>query len=202
VKGVGKLYQVTGPNGYLKTLSYDLLGRPNQVDTTLLTETFTSKTTYDAHSRPEVLEYPGGFKIKRVYNVRGQLLEVQNDSTQSAYWTAVEVNAQGQVKEADLGNGLTTTREFNATTGLLNWVKTGTTATPDSVQHMALVFDTLANLEHRIDHKKTRSEDFNLRQHESPECGNGVSEHFAWDGYGSSDQEHHVRFDRQHHQQK
>ncbi len=49
--GIGKLAQVTGPNGYTQELNYDTLGRPIQTQTNAGGKSFSLSSSYDSYGR-------------------------------------------------------------------------------------------------------------------------------------------------------
>ena len=100
-----------------RTTTFDDKSRP--VATTLVTpaKSFTTTSTYDALSRPETVTSPSGLVLSYGYDARGVQTSVKNAKTGLAYWTALDVTADGQVKVERAGNGLTTTRHIDPKTG-------------------------------------------------------------------------------------
>ena len=84
------------------------------------------------------------------------------------YWRAAAVNAEGQVAEAALGNGIGTTRTYDPATGLIRTIQSGI-GDSAAVQDLGYAFDSLGNL--------TSREDFIQ----------GVYERFNYDGGGGYD---------------
>ncbi len=76
----------------------------------------------------------------------------------TVYWAANDVNAQGQVIDESLGNGLVTQRAFNPANGLVDTIQTWNGLT--AVQDDGFNFDKLGNLTRRIDAIQGRQEDF------------------------------------------
>ena len=163
--GKGRLAQVSGPDGYLRTHRYDAYGRPLSETVTIGGERFTGRRTYDSAGRVSTVTYPkSGLVVRHEYTATGYLEKVRKDgSCGTVYWTAEEVNAEGQVEESLLGNGVGTTRVFDSRTGLMQSIQSGLGET-SGVQDLGYVFDPYGNL--------TSREDF----------AQGVYESFTYDG--------------------
>ena len=157
-KGIGKLHSITAPGGYLQTQSYDSLGRPSATTTTIDGVNYSSSVTYDGAGRVETQAYPSGFTVRNTYNLRGYLASVSEDGGSAVYWQADSVNAEGQVTQATLGNGVVTTKAFDPKTALVDSIVTTLGATV--VQDLTYGFDKLGNLKQRADLRQDRREDF------------------------------------------
>ena len=163
-KGTGKLHQTSGPNGYFRTHTYDSLGRPSTTSTTITMETFTVSTTYDPEGRPETFTYPAtpahpsGLVIKRHYTATGYLEKVTNSAETVTYWQANALDANGNVTQETLGNGVITTRSYDPQTGLIQSILSDDMGAP--VQDLAYVFDKVGNLTSREDAIQQRRESF------------------------------------------
>ena len=160
VKGKGKLHRVAGPGGYVRTHGYDSLGRAQGESETIYGETFRVSGSYDSSGRVATLSYPkAGFGAGRTYTATGYLKSVYKVGTPgTVYWTAGAVNAEGQTTEATLGNGVGTTRSYDAATGLVRSIQSGV-GESSAVQDLGYRFDSLGNL--------TTREDFSQEVYES-----------------------------------
>ena len=98
------------------------------------------------------LTYPKtGFAVEHLYSASGHLYAVRNAATPATvYWEARALSAEGQLTETRYGNGIGTTRTYDAKTGRIKTIQSGpgTTAT---VQDLGYVFDTAGNLTTRED---------------------------------------------------
>lgn len=146
-KGVGKLKQVSSDNGFLRVYTYDSLGRVSS-ETSTIDTTYNVSKTYDAYGRVSVLTYPTGVAVKNVYNAYGYLSEVRNNATSALFWKGNAKDADGHVLNETLGNGLTTTRTYTASTGRVQAINTNGVAV---VQNQSFTFDALGNLTARFD---------------------------------------------------
>ena len=158
-KGIGKLHSVSAPHiAYLKTESYDSLGRRSATTISIDGVSYTSGLTYDASGRPGTVTYPSGFAIRHSYNSRGYITSVSEEGGATVYWQPNSVDAEGQITEQTFGNGVVTTKSFDPRTGRIDGISTvfGTT----SIQDLAYDFDTLGNLKMRGDLRQGREETF------------------------------------------
>ena len=156
-KGIGKIVTVTGLNGYLKTHSYDNLGRSSSTTTTIAGQAYTQSITYDAYGRTQTTAAPTGFGVKNIYNAQGYLAEVRNSSTNTLYWQADGLDAHGNAFATTLGNGLETTHAYDNAQGYLKAIMTGGNG---QVQLLSYQFDNLGNLTQRQDLNQGLTEDF------------------------------------------
>ena len=171
---LGKLVTVYGPGGYARTQTYDSLGRPIGLNTTIGGDVFTQETGYDSLGRIETTRYPFTspgvrLQVKNVYNSYGYLAEVRNSASNQLYWQANQQDAAGRLTQETLGNGLTTTHGYDAQFGYLLNIKTGVGAGSTSIQNLGYGYDVLGNL-------KSRSVGL-------PELNKSYSESFTYDAY-------------------
>jgi RHS repeat-associated protein len=182
--GIGKLAQVTAPNGYVENYTYDAYGRLSQVKRAMDGAYYYVDQSYDALGRVDVVKYPGTvvgdtagapevdanrLRVRNNYNAYGYLSSVQDVADATSYWTANQVDESGRVTEEKLGNGLFTQRTFDRSTGYLRNIKTGTSAGATGVQNLEMSYDQAANL--------------TMRKDIGPgvNAGNGLREEFGYD---------------------
>jgi len=161
--GVGKLASsgITAGVGYGfgRSVAYDTLSRPSQVSTTIDGATYVMGATYDAQSRISKVSYPSGFTARYGYNSLGFANQLSNDANSQAYWTANTMDAEGHLTQLTSGNGLVTDRTFEATTGRLSSLTTGSGA-GTAVQNLGYTYDRLGNPLSRTDANTNLSETF------------------------------------------
>ena len=83
------------------------------------------------------------------YTVDGHLKALRRADTGNLYWQAEAVNAAGQLTRALAGNGITSYREYDATTGLPDTLRSRTSLAAlgvYDVQDLESDFDALGNL--------------------------------------------------------
>ncbi len=161
--GIGKLHTVSGPNGYQESYSYGaFFGRLIQTTTTIGSENFTvSRTYYPDTGLLRTITYPRGLVVGYTYNERGYLTSVRSPLAPFSgpvYWQAQSVNAEGQVTSELLGNGVTTTRAYNAATGLVDGIQSVNSG--GTIRDLSFDFDLLGNLTARRDMRQDREELF------------------------------------------
>jgi RHS repeat-associated protein len=158
--GIGKLASASitaGPTaGYQRTMTYEALGRPSQVATTIDGVTYTMGAGYDANGRLSQVTYPSGFVASYGYNSLGYANQLSDGSAQTL-WTANGLDAEQHLTQQTSGNGIVTTRTFSATTGRLQSIAAGT---GNSVQSSAYTYDLLGNPLSRTDDTQNLSESF------------------------------------------
>ncbi|WP_454645471.1 RHS repeat-associated core domain-containing protein [Bradyrhizobium liaoningense] len=161
--GIGKLASsgITAGlgNGFGRSVTYDALGRPSQVSTTVDGATYVVGATYDAQSRISKVSYPSGFTARYGYNALGFANQLSDDATNFNYWTANAMDAEGHLTELTSGNGLVTNRTFETTTGRLSSLTTGSGA-GTAVQNLGYTYDRLGNPLSRTDANTNLSETF------------------------------------------
>ena len=134
-----------------KSYSYDEFSRVVETATKIGIQTHRISQTYDDASRPLVKTFPGGlyakFSVRNVYNTWGYLEEIVDDSDGSSLRKIDAVDARGQVTSETLGNGVETTRVFEAQRGLLNTVSA--TFNGNLRHYVDVNFDALGNVQNR-----------------------------------------------------
>lgn len=160
-KGIGKLHQVRGESGYVKTYYYDHLGRSITQDTTIAGLAYrTGRIFYPNSDRVKQQTYPTAngtaFNITNLYNSRGYLYRTENAATKAAYWIANEMDAQGNVTKFTLGNGVTTAQTYQPDTGYLASIDSQKNTS--TIQYLDYSFDAIGNLKYRRDLVKGYSE--------------------------------------------
>jgi RHS repeat-associated protein len=153
-KGIGKLCQVSADNSFSRSIAYDAQGRVAALTTTIDVP-YSVSFTYDGSGRLDTTTYPTGFAVQNVYNPRGYLWKVQRtgDPDTTVYWQANAFNASAQVTEELLGNGLVTTRTYDAL-ARMGAIQSG------SVQHMTYGYDAIGNVVQRVDNVQALAENF------------------------------------------
>ncbi|MGJ4945582.1 RHS repeat-associated core domain-containing protein [Bradyrhizobium sp. HKCCYLS1011] len=161
VHGVGKLASTSitaGPgNGFSRATSYDALGRPMQVATTIDGATYVVGATYDANGLLAKVSYPSGFTARYGHTALGDANQLLDDATGQSYWTANTLDAELRVTQDTAGNGLTTTRSFDPLSDRLTGIATGAGG---AVQNFSYAYDRRGNPLSRSDANANLSETF------------------------------------------
>lgn len=83
--------------------------------------TYTSSTTFDALGRADIVsmsttlanpDYTSSSAVKNVYDANGILIQQNDNSTGAMIWHLSDMNARGQVKQTEYGNGYTLTNQY------------------------------------------------------------------------------------------
>ncbi len=186
--GKGQLCRVTADNGYIVDYSYDSLARPFK-NVKTIGSAFTSSITYGTNGKIATQVYPTGLAIKYVYTSLGFLKELRNNATDSLYWQANSLNAEGQLLQQTYGNNVITQKVFYPTTGRLKNVYAGA---GNSVQNFTYTYDLRGNLLTRNDANQNLAETFNyddlnrLSSNTVNSSGAGlVSQTYTYDSIGN-----------------
>jgi RHS repeat-associated protein len=130
--GIGRLAKTTSPDEVDCAYSYDGAGRLTTQTWTLRTGiaaadgTYTMATSYDGAGRPSSITYPAvagqaPLALDRTYGPNGMLSSIGRQGAQ-ALWTANTRNARGLITKETTANGVQTTYDYPAATGLLREV--------------------------------------------------------------------------------
>ena len=76
-------------------------------------QSFVTQYAYDQYGNKTEITYPGGFKIKRIYNNKGYVTEIRQAGNDQLIWQRLTENALGQPLTYQMGNGKTTTCQYN-----------------------------------------------------------------------------------------
>jgi len=157
-KAIGSLAKLSSSSGYREIYRYDSFGRATETLTTFNGRTFPVTRYYDQFGRTATIVYPTSFAVRHIYNNYGYLQEVQRTDSNQSVWKAERMNALGQLEKQVAGNGVVTQRTYDALTGHLQTVQTGTQNNPNNIQNLNYRFDSLGNLIER--RKNSLSETF------------------------------------------
>jgi len=178
--GLGQLdYVQDTVSGYVKALAYDGLGRLSETVTSLgiagADGDHYEKVTYDQYGRTfqqfDAARNDDNYDDNGVlyrYNSAGyqyQLTDATyvNDEPRSVYQYILSMDARGQVTSEQLGNGVTTTRSYDSTTGRIDSIQaTSVLGAAGDIQQLSYQWDTLGNLTSRVEQSgsKNLSESF------------------------------------------
>jgi RHS repeat-associated protein len=161
---IGKLVAATatgaaaGSNGFQRTLTYDSLGRPSTVTTTIDgNPAYTARGTYDANGRLSQVTYPSGFAVNYGYTSLGYVQQITDAGSGQVYWTANARDAELHLTQDTAGNGVTTARGFDAPTGRLLSIVAGS---GNGVANFSYAYDGIGNVLSRADGYENVSETF------------------------------------------
>lgn len=141
---------------YSETYTYDHRTRiqtkaisiPNQ-------GTFNYEYAYDAQKGwLDVLTYPvstQSYRLAVKHHYQNGALKAVSDANapSTVFWTANSSNAWGQITQEILGNGITTTRVFDAVTSWLSSIQSGPSANTTQIQNLTFAYDLVGNVAQR-----------------------------------------------------
>lgn len=154
---LGRLVRVDGPNGYVQTMSYDGLARPDTVSTIINGQSFVVKTGYDAIGRVGSVTYPNDLVARYNYTDTGYLHQVL-DTDNRLLWQVTAMDAHRRIVQESFGAGLITEHTYNPTKGDLEAIRTLGVA--GEIQNLKLQFDDIGNLLARNDATQGKTETF------------------------------------------
>lgn len=163
-KGVGKLARIDNPNtGYSRVMSYDALGRPNAVTSTIDGVAYNVSNSYDSLGRVDTVTYPetgtsyGRFNVRNVYNNYGYLIRVENAASNFVYWQLNAQDALGHVtSELLAGSKYLVNRDYENGDGGNPWRRLRqayASAGAADIQNLNFKWDWLGNLTERRDER-------------------------------------------------
>jgi RHS repeat-associated protein len=135
--GKEQIASITGPGNISYSYNYDDYGRISQFNENILGEqNLTTSFTYGVHGNDSTMTYPGGYKIKKVYE-NGYLREIQK-ANGDRIWRLDSLSTFGGPGRYLLGTGgLKTVFTFNKYNGFLTKKITG-------IREQFFTFDTIA----------------------------------------------------------
>ena len=149
--GIGLLDRSKSPDGIESVYTYDALARTNTVASKIDGALYELKMSYDGLGRlstvayPEVRNHPR-FAIRNQFNAFGYLEQVVDEQSQLVYWKVDGENERGQIIQEAFGNGLTTSRRFDAR-GFLR--KISTSAAENTIQELIYDYEPTGSLQSR-----------------------------------------------------
>lgn len=134
----------------IATTLLDLAALEVELGPLLETDTFTSRTTYDALNRPVTLQSPDNSVIRPYFN-EANLLErieanLQGAATVTAFVNDIDYDAKGQRTLIEYGNGVRTTYDYDPLTFRLEQMQTLRGAQP--LQDLGYTYDPVGNITH------------------------------------------------------
>lgn len=148
---LGLLKSISRDN-VIETYNYDNLGRLTSTTVTDGTNTFTTTQQFNSKGQVEQTAYPTGLTAGYTYDVVGNLKSITDvNNSNKALWTGVAKNERDDWTSIALGNGLSTTYEYNTSTYMLKGIKTGAGKAPQYILNWGFTFNTKGQLEQRTE---------------------------------------------------
>ena len=136
---------------------YDSLCRVTTVSEMRSYDYYLTHYTYDTLSRVTAVTYPTGFTMRKGYTATGHLSTLR-DGDGNLLWETEEKNALGQVTRYSTGDGVTTQRKYDPSSGRLKGILSYDSN--DTIQNLWYVYEINGNLAFRTDSIRDMEERF------------------------------------------
>jgi RHS repeat-associated protein len=166
---IGALQSVSAAGSagtYSESFGYDSKTRPATRSLTLPGDaTYAYTFTFNATTGLlDTLQYPlstSAYQLKLQYGYVNGLLQKISDFNNAAtvFWLADTTNPRGQVTKETLGNGVVTSRSFDAVTGWLSRIQAGV-GSGAGLLNSAYLFDEMGNVSQRQNNNLGLTENF------------------------------------------
>ena len=165
---IGKLQSVTAvaSNGtYAEAYSYDSLTRLQTDSISIPSDSiYTYTYAYNATTGLlNTLTYPtstAGYSLKLEYGyTNGILQQVSDANSSTVFWQNNAMNPRGQITQETLGNGIVTNRAYDAVTGWISSIQSGTSG-GSGAQNQSYLFDYMGDVTQRQDNNEGLTENF------------------------------------------
>ena len=156
--GTGEL-ESRSTNGFTETYGYRALdGKLSSIVTNVnvagvYSNNFTRTFGYDSFGRLDSIGYPNA-TFTYVYDAVGYRTQVKSGSTVLANNNTQDNDAFGNETVTSFANGLTTVRGYDAGTGRLTSIQTGTASIPTSIQDLEYKWRSNSTLYQRTDYRQ------------------------------------------------
>ncbi|MBQ3355021.1 MAG: VCBS repeat-containing protein [Bacteroidales bacterium] len=132
---------------------YDNLARPISLTEQRANGTYTTTMEYNGQSQVSRQVYPSGFAVRYDYR-RGRLRKITDDENH-LLWKTNDIDASGQLLEAELGNGAVTRYAYDTVMRRLESI-----VTTNNLQNLSYSYDKFGNLAARKDNIRNLEETF------------------------------------------
>jgi RHS repeat-associated protein len=190
----GQLEHITSP-GYLESRAYD--GTARLINRHIVTDVpsgYDYAYTYNNKGFLDTVTYPTStasysLKLQYLYSTASGMLEkIKDFNSATVFWQANAMNPRGQVTRETLGNGLITNRAFDAVTGWVNNIQTGTAGNATSIQNESYLIDKVGNVTQRQNNALGLTENFfydNVYRLDHSTLGAVTNLQFTYDAMGN-----------------
>ena len=143
----GLLKKIVTSKGYQISYSYDdkfrLINETELIDG----KQYKTSYTYDAANRITTMTYPSGLTVSKVYSNSGYEKEIYDAEDNTLLWRTNKTNANGNIIEYQVGNGLKTKMLYNPHTSLVENIRTFSDNT--EYQNISYEYDDFGNMSYR-----------------------------------------------------
>lgn len=181
---------MSNTGGTIEEYSYDNRSRLSQRKITS-DAIYYYNYTYGSHGQIDTLTYPTStssyrLAVKHLYE-NGLLKQVKDDNASTVFWQASTVNPRGQVSQETLGNGVVTSRVYDAVTGWISSIQSGSGG-GSALQNESYLQDMVGNIIQRQQNNLGLTESFyydNLYRLQESRLGSTTNLTLAYDALGN-----------------
>lgn len=141
---IGLLSAVVYGDSHVVSYEYDALLRNTGVTETINGVEYTTNYTYDNAGREEIVTYPSGVTVKKLYSNSGCYRAMIDASNDNVLWKTDKADAAGYLTDYHVGNGLKTHREYDNKNKMLLGIDTRTD--DKTYQNLSYSYDGFGNL--------------------------------------------------------
>ncbi|MGC4029458.1 MAG: RHS repeat-associated core domain-containing protein [Steroidobacteraceae bacterium] len=189
---IGRL-ESTSSIGHSESLTYDNKGR--LISRSIITDqSYVIDYAYNSQGKLDVVTWPTSTSSTRVkvkygyqYGILASATDYTSGSLGTVYWQASTQNARGQITQESLGNGVVTTRTFDAVTGQVSSIQSGVSG-GSGLQNESYLYDLVGNVTQRQNSNAGLTENFyydNLYRLTSSKLNGTTNLSVAYDGMGN-----------------
>lgn len=162
---IGRISQVTKPDGYAESYAYDSAGRPQTVTYTEDSANYAFTYAYNTFGSVDTLTYPVStsgyhFVLKNVYDAYGYLNQVKDNAAGTVFWTLNSANDSSLPTLETLGNGVQIATSYTPWTNEMTTRTEGSGGSTTNLQSLSYNWDLAGNLHQRIDKRQSLTEQF------------------------------------------
>lgn len=169
---VGRVIQVSKPDGYGEAYTYDSAGRPAGTTYTEDGVAYTFTYNYNTEGTVDTLTYPVStsgyqFVLKSVYDSYGFLNQVKDNAAGTVFWQLQSANDSSLPTLETLGadaNTLQVATNYTPWTNDLTLRTVGSGGSTTNLQNLTYDWTTASNLYQRIDNRQNLTEQFTYDQ--------------------------------------
>lgn len=144
---IGMLSKTIYGDSHVVTYNYDGLLRLVAVDEVVKGKNYTTSFVYDNANRENMVVYPSGIAIHKQYSNSGYNKAIIRQDDKRVLWEAESIDAVGNIVDCQYGNGIKTTRRYDAETNLLRGIYSS--ADKKTYQNLLYSYDGFGNLVNR-----------------------------------------------------
>jgi RHS repeat-associated protein len=162
---IGRIVQVTKPDGYAEAYTYESAGRPQTIQYSEDGTNYVFTYGYNNQGTVDTITYPVStsgyqFVLKNVYDSWGFLNQVKDNAAGTIFWSLGAANDSDLPTEETLGNGVQVVSGYTPWTNEVILRTEGSGGSQTNLQNLTYAWDVMGNLHQRIDNRQNLTEQF------------------------------------------